>query len=222
MITKSNSVLSRNRDRDLDHQIDILNNVDLEGMGICSKNNLSKMEQSELSKPINDWTIIIKPIDKGGAVVGLSTEYYKAMIMQHLDDANTYKILDLKTGMKIHKNLKKLLHKHNKCFPESDQEFLNGKSFETSNCYGLPKILKSKVIEAAIHSQNTEVVEVREPSDLRLRPTVGGPNCPTRRLSYFLDTLLKAYLKHVKSYIRDSVDFLKKCQREVDPDTEIV
>ena len=135
MIAKSNFAPSRNSVRDLDHQIDILNNADLEGMDICSKNNLSKMEQSELLKTISDWTIIMKPIDKEGEVVVLSTEYYKTMIMQHLDDANTYKILDLKTGMKIHKNLKKLLHKHNKHFPESDQKFLNEKSFETSNCY---------------------------------------------------------------------------------------
>ena len=100
---------------------------------------------------------------------------------------------------------------------------MNKKSFETSNFYGLLKIHKSKVIEAAIHSQKVvEVVEVREPRDLKLRPIVGGPNCPTRRLSYFLDTLLKPYLKHVKSYIRDSVDFLNKCPREVDLDTEIV
>ena len=34
--------------------------------------------------------------------------------------------------------------------------------------------------------------------------------------------VLKPYLKHVKSYIRDSVDFLNKCLTEVDPDTEIV
>ena len=56
---------------------------------------------------------------------------------------------------------------------------------------------------------------------MKLRPIVGGPNCPTRRLSYFLATLLKPYLRHVKSYIRDSVDFLNKCPREVHPDTEI-
>ena len=66
------------------------------------------------------------------------------------------------------------------------------------------------------------MVEVREPRDLKLRPIVGGPICPARRLSYLLDTLLKPYLKHVNSYIRDSVDFLNKCPREVDPDTEIV
>ena len=70
--TKSHFTPSRNRDRDLDHQIDILSNLDLEGMDISSKNNLSKTEQSELSKLINDKTIIIKPADKGGAVVVLS------------------------------------------------------------------------------------------------------------------------------------------------------
>ena len=57
---------------------------------------------------------------------------------------------------------------------------------------------------------------------MKVRPIVGGPNCPTRRLGYFLDTLLKPCLKHVRSYIRDSVDFLNKCLREEDPDTEIV
>ena len=66
------------------------------------------------------------------------------------------------------------------------------------------------------------MVEVRKPSDSKLRTIVGGPNCPTRRLSYFLDTLLNQYLKHVRSYIRDSVHFLNKCPREVDPYTEIV
>ena len=39
---------SGNRDRDLDHQIDIVNNLDLEGMDISSKNNLSKTEQLRL------------------------------------------------------------------------------------------------------------------------------------------------------------------------------
>ena len=92
--------------------------------------------------------------------------------------------------MKIYKNLKTLLHKYNKCFIESEQKFMNEKSFETSNFYGLPKIHKSKVINAAIHSQNTQIVEVPEPNDLKFRPLVGGPNCPTRKLSYFLDTLI--------------------------------
>ena len=110
------------------------------------------------------------------------------MTMQHLDDASTYKKLDLNIDMKG-------------ILIEFEQKFLDEKSFENSNFYGLPKIHKSKVIEAAIHSQNTEVVEFREPHCLKLRPIVCGPNCPTRRLSYFLDPLLRPYFNHVKNYI---------------------
>ena len=61
--TKSHFTPSRNRDRDLDHQTDILNNLDLQQMDISSKNNLSKTEKSELLKLINDKTLIIKPAD---------------------------------------------------------------------------------------------------------------------------------------------------------------
>ena len=38
-----------------------------------SKSNFSNMEQKELSKLSNDKTIVIKPADKGGAVLILST-----------------------------------------------------------------------------------------------------------------------------------------------------
>ena len=47
-----------------------------------------------------------------------------------------------------------------------------------------------------------------------LRPIVAGPNCPTRRLSNLVDILLKPFLIHIKSYIKDNLDFLKKCSRE--------
>ena len=60
--------------------------------------------------------------------------------MQHLDDASTYKKHDLNIDMKLHKNLKKALHKYSKCLIESEQKILNEKSFETINFYGLPKI----------------------------------------------------------------------------------
>ena len=54
------------------------------------------------------------------------------------------------------------------------------------------------------------------------RPIVGGPKCPTRKLSQLIDILLKPFLKHIKSFIRDSLDFLKKCRKDVDENTDIV
>ena len=113
------------------------------------------------------------------------------------------------------------INKYKKCFTESKQKFLSEKSFETSNFYGLPEIRQAKVIEAAIHSQNTEVADVREPSDLKTNWWRAKFQIFQQQGLVFLDTLLKPYLKHVKSYIRDIVDFLNKFPREVDPDTEI-
>ena len=61
--------LPRNRDRDLDHQIDVLNNLNLEEMQTKSKSNLSNMEQQEISKFSNDEAVVIKCAGKGGAAV---------------------------------------------------------------------------------------------------------------------------------------------------------
>ena len=42
-----------------------------------SKSNLSNMEQKVMMKWCNDETIVIKPADKGGADVVISTDRYK-------------------------------------------------------------------------------------------------------------------------------------------------
>ena len=44
---KSSVIPSRNKYLDLDRLVDILNNLDLEGIDVRSKSNLSKMEYSE-------------------------------------------------------------------------------------------------------------------------------------------------------------------------------
>ena len=50
---------------------------------------------------------------------------------------------------------------------------------------------------------------------------VEGPKFPTRKLSELIGTLLKPFLKHLKSYIRGSIDFLNKCGRNTDGNTVI-
>ena len=62
--------------------------------------------------------------------------------------------------------------------------------------------------------QNSEYIKIYEPSDLTLQPIVAGPNFPTRHLSNLVDILLKPFLIHIKSYIKDNLDFLAKCTRE--------
>ena len=59
-----------------------------------------------------------------------------------------------------------------------------------------------------------------EPSDLKLRPIVAGPIYPRRPLSNSIDIILKPFLLHVKSYVKDNL--LSKCPRENYEDIEAV
>ena len=63
-------------------------------------------------------------------------------------------------------------------------------------------------------NNNKEYVHIIEPSDLKLRPIVNGPIYPTRSLSNVTDILLKPFLQHIKSYVKDNLDFSSKYSRE--------
>ena len=53
------------------------------------------------------------------------------------------------------------------------------------------------------------------PPDLKFRPIIAGPICPTSNLSTMLDEMLKPLLPQIKSYIRDDHDFLQKLNRNI-------
>ena len=57
---------------------------------------------------------------------------------------------------------------------------------------------------------------------MNFRSIVFGPENKTHRLSNFIDILLKPMVKHVKSFIRDSTDFLNHLPKTVSPDSYLV
>ena len=67
-----------------------------------------------------------------------------------------------------------------------------------------------------------ELITISELKDLKLRPIVAGPKCPTRKLNNFSDLILKPLTKHVKSNITDNIEFLNTCKRNVTTDTFLV
>ena len=122
------------------------------------KSNLSYVKRKELSKLSNDETAVIKPAEKVGAVVILSTGHYQGMIMQHLSDGNKYQKLDCWTDSKVQGNLLRFLRKYKMCFTEPEVNVLNDTHHEVSNFSPLPKIHKSMVIESVINTQNSEII----------------------------------------------------------------
>ena len=73
-----------------------------------------------------------------------------------------------------------------------------------------PKVHKSKLIADAVKAQNRQYIVLYEPSNLVLRPIAAGLVCPTRPLSDLVDKLLKSYIRYIKRYVRDDLDFLSK------------
>ena len=174
---------------------------------------------NKIAKLSNDETVVIKPPGR------FSKSFNKplpSMIMQHLLNENTCKKLDSYNDNKIQSKLLRFARQHKMCFTEPKWRFLNDKHHEVRNFYGLPKTHESIIIKSTINTQNSEIIDIFELNYLKLRPIVGGSKCPARKISQLIDILLKPFLKHINSFIRDSLDFLIKCPRNVDEDTEIV
>ena len=119
-------------------------------------------------------------------------------------------MVESNSDTKVMKGIAKIIEIYKDNLIKKEKEYISV-SYNTSNFCGLPKIHKSKSVQNAIKEQQKEYVHITEPSDLKLRPPVASPICPTRPLSNLIDILLKPFLLHVKRYVKDNLDFLSKC-----------
>ena len=81
----------------------------------------------------------------------------------------------------------------------------------TRNIYGQREIHKSKQIKNAVETQKSEYIEIPNLNDLKFRPIITSPFCPTKRLS----KLIKQ--NKIKRYIRDNEDFLNSIPEKLIP-----
>ena len=163
----------RNRNKELETHISFINNIDIANEKSNKKSNFSPKEWAELRNLMDQSNIVIKEAEKVGAVTVLSKHHYRAMIYEHHSNQNTYQKLDKNLDPTIMKKLKKILNKHKSIFTVKEFKYLNEADYSTSNFYGLPKIHKSQLITNAIKEQNSEVVSINEPQELKVRPIVG-------------------------------------------------
>ena len=124
-----------------------------------------------------------------------------------MKDETSKKLIDTNTDNNIISKITKFYKIHNKSLTKKENDISTNYIPITSN-FGLPKIHKSKQIKNAVETQKSEYLEIPNPGDLKFRPIVAGLSCPTSRLSKLIDILLQPFLKKIKSYIRDNIDFL--------------
>lgn len=184
--------------------------------------NITKDQRKAIKSLAEDNSVIIKEADKGGGIVLMNADFYKYKMLEMLTDESYYSTIPENFRKEIFGKIERLINK-NKHLTNKEKDFLFNFDCKTSTFYGLPKIHKSQIIENACReNKNSEYIEVEDPNDLTFRPIVAGPICETNHLSCLLDILLKPFLKHVKSYLRDDIDFLNFVPKTVPVHTILV
>ncbi len=213
---KSSWTPKNKRNAVLDNTIDTLHKATKNPPTTNVKENLPKKERKALKELINNDDIIIKEADKGGAICLMDKSFYRDKIMDMLKDESTYKQTNLNNSQ-ITLKIKKLIQKYADCLLDDEKDYLLNFDIKTSNIYGLPKIHKSKLVQQAILEQNSDVVTIISPKDLKFRPIIAGPAAPTSRLSHLIDLILKDLPPTTESFVRDDIHFLSRIQRSLDP-----
>ena len=186
------------------------------------KRNISHAQRKALNDLKDDDDIIIKPADKGGATIIMDKNYYESEINKLLGNTDFYKQLDDDPYKKVKKDYEKLITNYKNGLTEDKLDYLIKFERKESKCYGLPKIHKSKEISEQCKTNENTYIEISVTEGMTFRPIVAGPENETHRLSNFIDILLKPMVKHVKSFIRDSTDFLNHLPKTVSPDSYLV
>ena len=157
----------------------------------CGKSNISADETKALKQLASNRNIVIKPADKGGAVVILDREFYIAEGIRQLSDPKFYLQQNTDLTGKHHRDIVQILENmlmqgqiHISCY-----NYLADSNVRTAQFYMLPKIHKT----------------LQNPPG---RPIVSGNGCPTERISQFIDHFLQPCVKNIRSYIKDTTDFL--------------
>ena len=160
-----------------------------------SPSNLIHQEKLALTDLIKATDIIIKPADKGSAVVIQDLNDYIQEGLRQLSDPKFY-VETPHDFTELHQELINNLIDYLENTGEISKKcanYLRIPNPRTSQLYLLPKIHKRKI-------------------PIPGRPIVSANNSPTERISELADFFLKPLVQSTRSYIRDTTDFINKVE----------
>ncbi len=154
----------------------------------CS-NNLTTAEHEALLKLSKNDQIEIKPADKGGAIVVLNRADYENECLRQLHNKSHYARTGIDLTPTVATTITNYLRlcKKQGTIPDKVVDHLIPKSPRTALFYILPKI----------HKENNPG-----------RPIISANECPTEKISQYVDFYISPLAREVPSYIKDTNDFL--------------
>jgi hypothetical protein len=169
----------------------LINNLQLNINLNMSMNDILFLKKFKNEKPFE-----IVQCDKNIGSAIISHELHDKLVLEHLSDSNTYKLISYdpldSTVSKINKALSNLLKtKH------IDKKLCKKLFLKTNDCtLGkmriLPKLHKSK---------------------FGLRPIINSSNHPTAKLCKLIEIILSPHIKKLPSYIQDSQNLIQDCYK---------
>ena len=158
------------------------------------KNNLTTKEREALRDLSSREDIIITKADKGGAVVIMDVNDYINEANRQLDNTEFYKKLTSDptntNKYKVNNAIKEL--QSSRLIDEKLANKLEVKEAKTPYFKMFPKIHKEG-----------------NPG----RPVISSVNCHTSNISQYIDYELQPHVKELKSYVKDSTDFIQKIDK---------
>ena len=158
-----------------------------------SYSNLTKQERHALYSLRDDTSIIIKAADKGSGIVVWDREDYLAEARTQLKDKDVYQELKGNIVGPLEKIIKSVLRKvrDRKDISDETLDYFLVNNPKLGRFYLLPKIHKRLY-------------------NVPGRPVISNSGYYTENISAFLEYHLKSISQKVKSYIKDTNDFLRK------------
>ena len=166
------------------------------------KQNLTFLERKALISLKNDKSIVIKPFDKGRGIAILNPKDYKNEIMRQLKSAHYTRIdtdITHETKVMVRDTVKDMAAKEE--IDSDTMKYLNPDNYNvrTPLIYVLPKLHKPP-------PPNTKFAG---------RPIISGCGSPTERISEFVDYFLIPIVKKQKTYLKDTMELIKKLENLV-------
>ncbi len=155
-----------------------------------TKSNLTHAEKEALLRLSMNDNIEIKSADKGGAIVVMNRSDYKQECLRQLRNKDHYARTGTDQTEEVARQVTAYLRncKKQKTIPDKVVDYLIPKDPRTAVFYTLPKIHKAN-----------------NPG----RPIISANECPTEKISQFVDFYLSPLAQKVPSYIKDTNHFLE-------------
>lgn len=155
--------------------------------------NLTKQERGALRSLQSNDDIVIKPADKGSAVVIMDRDHYISEAERQLHNPTYYTALDHDPTQQFATKVEEVVNKMHEAgyISEKNREYLTVSDPKAGRFYLLPKVHKSGV-----------------PG----RPIVSANGHPTERISEFLDFHLRHHVRSLPSHLKDTTDYLRKVE----------